>query len=329
MKKPKKLFKIITLIFLIFVICFILAGTCKRKVSAYEIQPKDETISIYNNWNSPRVLAGFWLPFSYKAITETDFIRNDNDLIIAKVLIGENSFTINSLSATGDVWQNVSVNYIDNLEEYYTGSGVQTIDNLLLLVSVSNNGDIIYNLITLQLNRFYEIYARAEIISGRLAMGQGSASSAKIRTRTDDFLSVSNMIIFDAGFSNTINNTSYFVDYINDNISVLSIVDFAKNTYGAQYYRDGYADGHIDGLDEGEIIGYDNGYEDGYDVGYDDGQLGENAISPVLNILSAIFTGVGAIFSIELVPHVPLGVFILVPLFFAVVGLVLWIWRRN
>ena len=329
MKKSKKIFKIITLIFLIFVIFFILSGTCKRKVSAHEIEPKCETISIYNNWNSPRVVAGFWLPFSYRTISQTDFIRNDNDLIIANVRIGENSFTINSLSATGDIWESVSVNYMDNLEEYYTGSGVHTIDNLLLLVSVSNNGAIIYNLITLQLNHFYEIYARSEIISGRLTMGQGSASSSKIRTRTDDLLSVSNMIIFDAGFSNTINNTSYFVDYINDNINTLSVVDFAKNTYGIQYYRDGYIDGHIDGLEEGEIIGYDNGYEDGYNVGYSDGESGENAVSPALNILSAVFSAVGAIFSIELVPHVPLGVFILVPLFFAVVGLVLWIWRRN
>lgn len=74
---------------------------------------------------------------------------------------------------------------------------------------------------------------------------------------------------------------------------------------------------------------YSDGYGDGYDEGYDDGQEGENAISPFFNILSGIFTSIGAVFSIELIPNVPIGLFFLVPLFFAIVGLILFIWRKN
>lgn len=74
---------------------------------------------------------------------------------------------------------------------------------------------------------------------------------------------------------------------------------------------------------------YDAGYVAGHSVGYDDGQAGENAISPIWNLFQGIFGTIGAIFSIELAPHIYIGYFFLVPLFFGVVGLILWIWRRN
>lgn len=75
--------------------------------------------------------------------------------------------------------------------------------------------------------------------------------------------------------------------------------------------------------------GYNSGYNSGYNTGYDDGQAGENAISPVWNLFQGIFGTIGTIFTIELAPHVYIGYFFLVPLFLAVVGLILWIWRRN
>lgn len=74
---------------------------------------------------------------------------------------------------------------------------------------------------------------------------------------------------------------------------------------------------------------YNRGYANGYDNGYSDGQQGESAATSVWTLISGIFTSLGAIFAIELFPHIPLGIFFLVPLFFAVVGLILWIWRRN
>lgn len=69
--------------------------------------------------------------------------------------------------------------------------------------------------------------------------------------------------------------------------------------------------------------------QQGYDVGYIAGQEGVNAISPIWNVLTGIFSAVGSIFAIELAPHIYLGYFILVPLFFAMVLGILSIWRKN
>lgn len=75
--------------------------------------------------------------------------------------------------------------------------------------------------------------------------------------------------------------------------------------------------------------GYNAGRSAGYNAGYTDGQSGENAISPIWNVLTGIFSAVGSIFAIELAPHIYLGYFILVPLFFIMVLGILAIWRKN
>lgn len=76
-------------------------------------------------------------------------------------------------------------------------------------------------------------------------------------------------------------------------------------------------------------MNYNRGYTTGYNTGYDEGQTGENAISPVWNVLTGIFNSIGAILSIELIPHIPIGLLIFVPLFFIMVMAILSIWRKN
>lgn len=93
------------------------------------------------------------------------------------------------------------------------------------------------------------------------------------------------------------------------------------NASAQEAYQEGYNYGYDVGLNRGEQIGYNRGYNAG--------MQGENAISSFINILTSIFTGIGAIFSIELFPHITIGLFLLVPLFFGVLGLILWIWRHN
>lgn len=73
---------------------------------------------------------------------------------------------------------------------------------------------------------------------------------------------------------------------------------------------------------------YQRGYDEGYDEGFEWGET-NNTMSPAFNVLANIFKVIGNIFAIELFPHIPLGVFIIIPLFFAGLGLILWIWRRN
>lgn len=73
-------------------------------------------------------------------------------------------------------------------------------------------------------------------------------------------------------------------------------------------------------------------YKNAYLSGYNSGGGGGGNITEFdrfWSLITGIFTGIGAIFSIELIPHVPIGIFFLIPLFFGVIGLILWIWRRN
>lgn len=70
-------------------------------------------------------------------------------------------------------------------------------------------------------------------------------------------------------------------------------------------------------------------YYSGYYTGYDDGQTGYTALDKVWLLLSGIFGTMGSIFAIELIPHVPLGTFILVPIFFGVFLFILRIWRNK
>lgn len=117
---------------------------------------------------------------------------------------------------------------------------------------------------------------------------------------------------------------------LNDSINLIApyIYQFEVNGYNG-----GYTYGYQQGLDAADQDAYDTGYHYGYlkgrEDGYDDGASGNNAVSSFINILTSIFTGIGAILSIELFPHVTIGLFFLVPLFFGVLGLILWIWRHN
>ena len=98
-------------------------------------------------------------------------------------------------------------------------------------------------------------------------------------------------------------------------------------------YRGGYNNGYNQGSTNNEIQAFNEGKAKGYQLGladgYEQGMRGDNAVSSFINILTSIFTGIGAIFSIELFPHITIGLFLLVPLFFGVLGLILWIWRHN
>lgn len=94
-------------------------------------------------------------------------------------------------------------------------------------------------------------------------------------------------------------------------------------------YNHGYDDGLADGYRDGVVAGYDNGYATGYSVGYNEGLEGATPVSQTVTLIGSIFGAIGTVLSIELFPGFTIGILILVPLFFAVLGLILWIWRRN
>lgn len=94
-------------------------------------------------------------------------------------------------------------------------------------------------------------------------------------------------------------------------------------------FNRGYDEGQADGYADGLLAGYDNGYADGYDIGFNEGMDGATPVSQTVGVISSIFAGIGTVLAVQLFPGFPIGLLILVPLFFAVLGLILWIWRRN
>lgn len=146
-------------------------------------------------------------------------------------------------------------------------------------------------------------------------------------------------------FSNIIPSTFYNAGYTAGYQAGYDDGYAAGQTFG---YNSGYQVGYQDGLADNTTAynhGYDDGYADGYRTGYDlgktdgdaigyqrglaEGMAGATPVSQTVGVVSSIFAGIGTVLSIQLFPGFPLGLLILVPLFFAVLGLILWIWRRN
>lgn len=88
-----------------------------------------------------------------------------------------------------------------------------------------------------------------------------------------------------------------------------------------------YSKGYQAGLSETE--GYQTGYSVGYQAGVDDTMSGSSGVSPVLSLLTSLAAPITAIMGIRLAPNITIGTLVFIPLFFAALGLVLWIWRRN
>lgn len=98
-------------------------------------------------------------------------------------------------------------------------------------------------------------------------------------------------------------------------------------------YRGGYNFGYSEGASANETQAFNDGkaagYQLGLEEGYAQGMRGDNAVSSAINVLKSVFSALGAFFSIELFPHITIGLFLLVPLFFSVLGFILWIWRKH
>lgn len=94
---------------------------------------------------------------------------------------------------------------------------------------------------------------------------------------------------------------------------------------------DGYDEGYNDGYDEGNWYGYNEGYDIGYDIGYDNGYdngynkgISENIENGGFGLmLKQVFTSVGSFLEIELLPGIPFGAIIAVPIIFGIIAFIL------
>lgn len=85
-------------------------------------------------------------------------------------------------------------------------------------------------------------------------------------------------------------------------------------------YEEGKIEGDLNGYERGYDIGYNDGHSNGYDSGKRDGiaSKGENVWSNSNEFIKNIFVGIFDILSIELLPNVSLGTFVVIPLIFSV-----------
>lgn len=337
----KKL-KIIAIIILILLVSVMFIGNCKKTNAlssgfiGYNVNISERSqgqysyVAIYNlNENVSS--------FNYVELNSQDYtylVINNNQIQIYRYASGQYSI-VDSFYLTTSILQ-VSVDYdvtdlyliiyelsID-LQQYQGSSpSLAGITRTLKTRLILNN-----SYLTQWQNNDLDIYLLPN--SGTLPIGllnysyvAANDTLTSINTWVDNQLE--NSLLFNNLLSRAYNYGTYDGYEEGYNIGVSD----GEDTGYSEGYDEGYDSGYSAGTIDGHQAGYIDGYNVGYDVGYDDGQEGENAISPAFRIISEIFGSIGTIMAIELVPHVPLGLFILVPLFFSALGLILWIWRRN
>lgn len=83
---------------------------------------------------------------------------------------------------------------------------------------------------------------------------------------------------------------------------------YDKVLVGLNDYDNGYSNGYTDGLNDGYIIGENDGFDWGFDVGYNNGyDAGLAADFNSFSWLTAIFSAMGGLLGIQLLPNVSIG----------------------
>lgn len=367
MKKSKIILFIITILLcgvLLFATCK--KANAASGANQSEIIVGSTTQASGNQWDDYVFI--FNLPMVYYTPGYYYYIANSwNTSQLVKVYFGEGSITINAYNYVDTT--SYTLNYLDQINNHnlvidyvdYVTNHYPT--NLLLIVSKTNSysattgqvtagGRIQIDLATYDTNlnlflpvrnvndnNYTPIYTNTTGSSGSYFNALKLKCSYNDRTTYPDAATSTNDIYdYLKGFINVktsrhaldINDTLY---YLNNNLFFVSFYQWGLRAIAGDYYDEGYSDGYAagqeNGFDDGYDTGYGEGYDEGYNLGYEDGIEGETLFSPAFRMISDIFVAIGSIMSIELVPHIPIGLLILVPLFFSVLGLILWIWRRN
>ncbi len=108
------------------------------------------------------------------------------------------------------------------------------------------------------------------------------------------------------------NDRTYYFAQITQN-------DINQESYDIGY-KNGYNTGELDGYQNGFDVGNDSGYKIGFQQGKQEGiaSKGENVWSNANEFIKNIFIGIFDILSIELLPNISLGTFVVIPLIFSV-----------
>jgi len=111
------------------------------------------------------------------------------------------------------------------------------------------------------------------------------------------------------------------------NLPVGDLWSYAWTAGNDAGYNDGFTDGHIagynDGYSDGNAFGYSDGFSDGQTDGYNtavNDQLGAG------DWLVEFIAGAVGVLGVTILPGVPLGLFVFIPLFF---GLISFVYRLG
>lgn len=96
-------------------------------------------------------------------------------------------------------------------------------------------------------------------------------------------------------------------------------------------YNNGYSDGYIDGKSAADELEYERGYQEGYLEGHDAGfssgydkGISENIETGGFSLmLKNVFMSVGSFLELELLPGIPFGAIIAVPIVFGIIAFIL------
>lgn len=142
-------------------------------------------------------------------------------------------------------------------------------------------------------------------------------------------------------------NTSYAsnINYLETFDNNIYPVKYNYRTYyfnaltNNQINQESYNIGYDLGLQQGEINGYENGYnigeENGYTAGYSQGKIdgvaskGESVWVNSMSFIKNLFKDIFDILSIEILPNISIGTFIIIPLIFSVLFFVVKIAKGD
>lgn len=224
-----------------------------------------------------------------------------------------------------------------------TGTPVQINDNEYnpITINEENGGVTVSNwLYYMQANNIYRVVMQASNVSTiyfyyGTTLVQIEHSVFKIVINYDDGLAFYYMRFY--GLNELQIGDEIILAYsennweVPSNTRILTNIMFQSNeNIYSQGYNDGYDVGYNVGNDEGYDGGYDKGYTHGEDYGYNNGYnigynvgLNETDATGFVGLLTAVFSGVSSLLSVELLPGIYIGAVMAVPLVFGIIYFIL------
>lgn len=300
--------------------------------SVYSLTLDGDVLSTLNNYNIDFGKIGYSLPLSYAQINQIIDFNNFPSItpitnIISYPIINQNENNYYYFKELTRVWDDTYnnneyvdlVSFIDSADNEYiirlfrplpAERSVITRDTYLQLYDNTNN-ILYYNKLydkEESFNIYYDDYngyihfyhMRQNILNGNIQFVEYDHIYNFTGTRKLSSISCDLELVSSASFTDS---TILTGSGINEEVLLYSLNRIVSN--------------------------WDTVYNNGYNAGYTAGQAGENSISPFVNIITTVFTGIDSVLQIEMIPHIKLWYFIAIPLTFVILWGVFKIFKSH